>query len=186
MVNWWSNCINLIPRTKRKKTPKKANLGNLELSNQIWQSWATLNQRLRLFIVEWRVVHYQKFAKYQRIYRKNIFVGNLRSKLPTDTFPSVIQSVTTDGKVSELKKKASRWRGGFGGLFVFRRNHRRIQNDSPYSAHTVTWPVRRLNCRRTHRGIWNGRSVRWRVYVSVRITDGFTDGIAVGETVGKS
>jgi hypothetical protein len=41
--------------------------------------------------------HYQKFAKYQRIYRRNIYVGNLRSKLPTDTFPSVIQSITTDG-----------------------------------------------------------------------------------------
>jgi hypothetical protein len=47
------------------------------------------------------VDHYQKFAKYQR----NILVGNLRSELPTDTFPSVIQSVTTDGKVSELKKR---------------------------------------------------------------------------------
>jgi hypothetical protein len=106
-----------------------------------------------------------KFAKYQRIYRRNISVGNLRSKLPTDTFPSVIQSVTTDEifsvcnsvgnyrrKVSvgsyrlnygrksfRIKKKAGRWRGGFGGLFVFRRNHRRIQNDSPYSARTVTW-----------------------------------------------
>jgi hypothetical protein len=42
-------------------------------------------------------VHYQKFAKHQWISRRNIFVGNLRSKLPTDTFPSVIQSVTTDG-----------------------------------------------------------------------------------------
>jgi len=30
--------------------------------------------------------HYQKFAKYQRIYRRNISVGILRSKLPTETF----------------------------------------------------------------------------------------------------
>jgi hypothetical protein len=44
--------------------------------------------------------HYQKFAKYQRIYRRNISVGNLRLKLPTDTFPSVIQLVTTDGPFS--------------------------------------------------------------------------------------
>jgi len=48
-------------------------------------------------------------------------VGNLSSKLPTDNFLSVIQPVTTDwitdGKVSELKKKAGRWREGFGGLF---------------------------------------------------------------------
>ena len=46
------------------------------------------------------ISYYQKFAKYQRIYRRNISVGNLRSKLPTDTFPSVIQSVTTDGPFS--------------------------------------------------------------------------------------
>jgi len=41
-------------------------------------------------------IHYQKFAKYQRIYRRNISVGNLRSELPTETFSSVIQSVTTN------------------------------------------------------------------------------------------
>jgi hypothetical protein len=67
------------------------------------------------------IKHYQKFAKYQRIYRRNISVGILRSKLPTETFPFVMQSVTTDGKfpsvvtdcitdgkVSEFKKKAGR------------------------------------------------------------------------------
>ena len=32
-------------------------------------------------------------------------------------FSSVIQSVITDGKVSEFKKKAGRCRGGFSGLF---------------------------------------------------------------------
>jgi hypothetical protein len=45
-----------------------------------------------------------------------MFVGNLKLKLPMDTFPSVIQSITTDGKVFELKK-TGRLRGGFGGLF---------------------------------------------------------------------
>ena len=45
-------------------------------------------------------MRYQKFAKYQRRYRRNMSVGNLRSKLLTDTFPSVIQSVTTDGPFS--------------------------------------------------------------------------------------
>jgi hypothetical protein len=150
------------------------------------------------------VLHYQKFAKYQRIYRRNIYVGNLRSKLPTETFPSIIQSVTTDGPFSvcnsvgnyrrklsvgtyrqnygrksfRIKKKAGRWRGGFGGLF--------FSDGFKTTARTVTWPVRRLNCRWTHRGIWNGRSVRWRVYVSVRITDVITDGYSIGETVGKS
>ena len=56
-------------------------------------------------------------------------VGNLRLKLLTDTFSSVIQSVTTDEKFSSVvtewitdgkvsgKKKAGRLRGGFGGLF---------------------------------------------------------------------
>jgi len=99
--------------------------------------------------------HYQKFTKYQRIYWRNISVGNLRSTLPTDTFPSVIQSVTTDGPFSirnsvgnyrrkifvgiyrlnygrksfRIKKKTGRWRGGFGELFFFRR----IQKDSPYN-----------------------------------------------------
>jgi len=135
-------------------------------------------------------------------------VGNLRSKLPTDTFPSVIQSVTTDRPFSvcnsvgkyrlkisvgsyrlnygwksfQIKKKAGRWRGGFDGLFFFDG----ITDGFKTTAHTVTWPVRHLNCRRTHRGIWNGRSVRWRVYVSVRIIDVITDRVFVGETVGKS
>ena len=31
-------------------------------------------------------------------------------------FPSVVTDCITDGKVSEFKKKAGRWRGGFGGL----------------------------------------------------------------------
>jgi hypothetical protein len=72
-------------------------------------------------------------------------VDNLRSKLQTDTFPSVIQSVTTDGncpsvvtdwitdeKVFELKKRLVADVEVLAGYF-FRRNHRRIQNDSQYS-----------------------------------------------------
>jgi hypothetical protein len=124
--------------------------------------------------------HYQKFAKYQWIYRRNMYVGNLRLKLPMNTFPSVIQSVTTDGPLNYgwksfwIKKKSGRWRGGFGGLF--------FSDGFKTTTRTVTWPVRRLNCWQTHRGIWNGRSVRRRVYVSIRITDG----VSVGETVGKS
>jgi hypothetical protein len=147
--------------------------------------------------------HYQKFAKYQRIYRQNISVGNLRSKLPTDTFPSVSQSVPTDGPFSVrnsvgsyrltyerksfwIKKKGGSLMWRFWRVIFFRRNYRRIQNEGFEIAGTVTWPVRRLNCRRTHQGIWNGRSVRWRVYVSVRSTDVITDGLSDGETVGKS
>jgi hypothetical protein len=69
--------------------------------------------------------HYQKFAKYQRIYRRNIFYRYFEVEITDGHFPSVIQSVKTDenfdwitdGKVSELKKMAGRWRGGFGGLF---------------------------------------------------------------------
>jgi len=32
-------------------------------------------------------------------------------------FLSIVTDWITDGQVSELKKKAGRWRGGFGGLF---------------------------------------------------------------------
>jgi hypothetical protein len=133
-------------------------------------------------------------------------------KLPTDTFLSVIQSVTTNEsffvrnsvgnyrqnffvgsyrlnygrKMVRIKKKDGSLTWRFWRVIFCWRNHRRIQNNSPYSARTVTRPVRRLNCRRTHRGIWNGRSVRWRVYVSVRITDVSTDGYSVSKTIGKS
>jgi len=135
--------------------------------------------------------HYQKFAKYQRIYWRNMSVGNLRLKLPTNTFPSVIQSVTTDWKfpsvvtdwitdgiVSELKKGGSlTWR--FWRVIFFWQ----IQNDSPYSdvtgspfklpmdsprdlkwqIHTVTCLCFRQNHRRSfHR--WNRR--KRLIYVS--------------------
>ena len=45
-------------------------------------------------------------------------------------------------KSFRIKKKAGRRRGGFGGLFVFRRNHRRIQNDSPYSPYVTGSPFK--------------------------------------------
>jgi hypothetical protein len=100
---------------------------------------------------------------------------------------SVCNSVCNYGrKIFRILKKGGSLTWRFWRVIFFRRNHRRIQNDSPYSARTVMRPVRRLNYRRTHRGIWNGKSVRWRVYVSVRITNVITDGVSVGETVGKS
>ena len=96
-----------------------------------------------------------KFAKYQRIYRRNISVGNLRSKLLTDTFPSVIQSVTTDelfsvrNSVGNYRRKISVgsyrlnygrksfWIKKKGGSLTWRFWRviffRRIQKDSPYS-----------------------------------------------------
>jgi len=139
--------------------------------------------------------HYQKFAKYQRIYRRNICVGNLRSKLSTDNVPSVLQSVTTDEnfpsvinnwitnrKVSIVKKRRVADVEILAGYF-FRQDHRRIQKDSSYSDHHLYC---RQNHRRNHQWIWNGRSVWWRVDYSVRIIDGVTDGVSIDETIGKS
>ena len=136
--------------------------------------------------------HYQKFAKYQRIYRRNISVGNLRSKLPTETFPSVIQSVTTDGlfsvcnSVGNYRRKFSigSYRLNYGRKsfriknkrrvadvevlagYFFRRNHRWIQNDSPYSDVTgapftlptdpprdLKWQIRTVTCQFFHQKI---------------------------------
>ena len=96
--------ISLLAELKKMLHPRVFLVKNCMM---LYQSTVTLclvsNQVRRSFLV-----HYQKFAKYQRIYRRTISVGNLRSQLPTDTFPSIIQLVTTDGKVSELKKKAGR------------------------------------------------------------------------------
>ena len=103
-------------------------------------------------------------------------VGNLWSKLPTDTFPFVLQSVTTnenfpsvvtdwitDGKVFELKKKRRVADVEVLAGYFFRRNHRRIQNDSPYSDVTgspfklptasprdLKWQIRTVTCRSFH------------------------------------
>jgi hypothetical protein len=156
--------------------------------------------------------HYQKFAKYQRISRRNIFCRYFEVEITDGHFSSVIQSVKTDEKFSVcnsvgkyrrkisvgiyrlnygrksfwILKKVGRWRGGFGGLFFSDGITDGFKNYCPYSARKVMWPVCRLNFRRTHRGIWNGRSVRWHVYVSVRITGVITDGVSVCKTVGKS
>ena len=99
-------------------------------------------------------------------------VGNLWSKLPTDTFPFVLQSVTTnenfpsvvtdwitDGKVSELKKKRRVADVEVLVGYFFRR----IQNDSPYSDVTgspfklptasprdLKWQIRTVTCRSFH------------------------------------
>ena len=101
-------------------------------------------------------LHYQKFAKYQRLYRRHISVGNLRSELPTDTFSSVIQSVTTDGKVFELKKRRVADVEVLAGHF-FRRHHRRIQKWQP---------------------------VQWRDRCTVYITDGLTEGFEMADPYG--
>jgi len=117
----------------------------------------------------------------------------LRSNLPTELFPSVIQSVTTYGQCSSvvtdwitddclsvvtdwitdekfrIKKKTVRWRGGFLGWFLL--------TDSKLQLRTVMWPIHRLKCWRNYRGIRNSRSVRWRVNFSVRIADGRIDGL---------
>jgi hypothetical protein len=155
-----------------------------------------------------KIKHYQKFAKYQRIYWRNISVGNLRSELPTDTFPSVIQSVTTDEKffvrnsVGNYRRKYSvgsyRLNYGQKSFLIKKRQVADVEvlaghfspttspTASKMTARTVTWPVRHLHYRRTHRGIWNGRSVWWRVYVSVRITDVITDWFTDGISVSKN
>ena len=45
-------------------------------------------------------IHYQKFAKYQRIYRRNNFCRYFEVKITDGNFPSVIQSVKTDENFS--------------------------------------------------------------------------------------
>jgi len=124
------------------------------------------------------ISHYQKFAKYQRIYRQNIFVGNLRLKLPTETFPSIIQSVTTDepffirNSVFRIKKKGRSLMWRFWQVIFFWR----IQNDSSYSDVTglpfklptdsprdLKWQIHTVTClcfHQNHRRIfcrWNCR-----------------------------
>ena len=46
------------------------------------------------------MIHYQKFAKYQRIYRRNIFCRYFEVEITDGHFPSVIQSVKTDENFS--------------------------------------------------------------------------------------
>ena len=122
-------------------------------------------------------------------------VGNLRSKLPTATFPSVLQSVTTD-RIFFIRTSVGnyRWKVFVGSYRLnYKRKSFRIKKKGgsltwrfwrvifsdgfKTTARTVTWTVRCLHCRWNHRGIWNGRSVRRRVNFSIRITDDITDRI---------
>jgi len=124
-----------------------------------------------------------------------MYVGNLKSKLPTKTFPFVIQLVTTggnlpsvvtdwitDGKVSELKKRRVTDVEVLAGYFF-----RRIQNDNPYSDVTgspfklpmeslrdLKWQIRMVTCwffRQNHRRTRQRNFRRWNrrkklIYVS--------------------
>jgi len=116
-------------------------------------------------------------------------VGNLKSKLPTDTIPSVLQSVTTDGKfpsvvtewitdgkVSVVKKKRQVTDMEVLTGYFFRRNPWWIQKDSPYSDVTglpfklptesprdLKWQILTVTCRlfRQNHRRFHRRIVRW-------------------------
>jgi len=72
-----------------------------------------------------------------------------------------------------IKKSAVHWRGGYCGYFLPTESPR----DSKRQLRTVTWPIHRWNCRRNHRGIQNGSSVRWRALFIIRRADRITDRI---------
>jgi len=129
-------------------------------------------------------------------------VGNLRSKLPADNFPSVIQSVTTDRifssvvtdwimdeKFFELKKRRVANVEVLAGYF-FRRNHRRIQNTSPYSDVTgssfklpmdsprdLKWQIRTVTCWCFHQNHWRNHRRSFRQWNRRKklIYDSFAD-----------
>ena len=129
--------------------------------------------------------HYQKFAEYQRHYRHNKFVRNLRSQLPTEFFPSVIPPVYTDGHIRSvfvdgmtdgifrIKKKSGSLTWRFLRVILPTESPR----DSKRQLRTLTWPIHRLKCQRNHREIQTGISVQWRALFIVRIADGITNGI---------
>jgi hypothetical protein len=56
--------------------------------------------------------HYQKFAKYQRIYRQNIFCRYFEVEITDGHFPSVIQSVKTDENFS-VRNSVGKYRRKF-------------------------------------------------------------------------
>ena len=124
----------------------------------IWSiSYSSLQSQLKIMRGLVEMSHYQKFAKYQRIYRRNIFCRYFEVEITDGHFPSVIQSVKTDENFSvrnsvgkyrrkffvgilptelrmekfpNLKKGGSlTWR--FWRVIFFRRNHRRIQKRLP-------------------------------------------------------
>jgi len=56
--------------------------------------------------------------------------------------------------------------------------------DSKRQPRTMTWPVRRLKCQQNHRGIWNGRSVRWPDRFTTWNSDGITEGLEMADLYG--
>ena len=100
---------------------------------------------------------------FGRNYRRNISVCN--SVGNTDGYRlSIITDRITDGKFRINEKRAGTWGGGFGG-WIFRHNHRRIQNLGPIR---VTWPFHRKKYRRNHRRIWMPDPYAWRDRCTVK------------------
>jgi len=69
------------------------------------------------------IIHYQKFAKYQRIYRQNIFCRYFEVEITDGHFPSVIQSVKTDENFS-VRNSVGKYRRKFS-VGIYRLNYGR-------------------------------------------------------------
>jgi hypothetical protein len=69
------------------------------------------------------LVHYQKFVKYQRIYRRNIFCRYFEVEITDGHFPSVIQSVKTDENFS-VRNSVGKYRRKFS-VGIYRLNYGR-------------------------------------------------------------
>jgi len=67
-------------------------------------------------------MHYQKFAKYQRIYRRNIFCRYFEVEITDGHFPSVIQSVETDENFS-VRNSVGKYRRKIS-VGIYRLNYR--------------------------------------------------------------
>jgi hypothetical protein len=67
--------------------------------------------------------HYQKFAKYQRIYRRNIFCRYFEVEITDGHFPSVIQSVKTDENFS-VRNSVGKYQRKFS-VGIYRLNYGR-------------------------------------------------------------
>jgi hypothetical protein len=144
---------------------------------------SSLNILLKTNLASWIFFHYQKFAKYQWIYRWNISVGNLRSELPTETFPSVIQSVTTDGNFSvriSVGNYQQKYSVGSYRLNYERKSFRIKKKDG-----SLTWRFWRVIVfRRHHRRIKKLQPVQWRDRCTVYITDGLIEGFEMADPYG--
>jgi len=124
--------------------------------------------------------HYQKFVKYQRIYRRNISVGNLRLKLPTDTFPSVIQSVTTD-EIFSVRNSVGNYRRKVS-VGSYRLNYGRKSFRIKKKGGSLTWRFWRVICFSTESPTDSKRqSVQWRDRFAVSIADGLTEGFEMAD-----